>query len=216
MFEKLRFYVRAQNVRNYTKLMEKAHESKNIPLIDLYTKKIVSNAEKAIELGKKFEGEEYEDIKNGLENLLQIYKEIYDKIDNLSNRKETISKIMGSKGDTIEKQAINDLEKMVTGSFTTLGKGTVTDRSAQLVIQSLEVLYRRLEEPSSLNLIYFELDGKNHIPSAASKTLEKYVDKEIDLKQAQEELKNTIQQYSETFKKIGISNLKVNYLPSKN
>ena len=99
-------------------------------------------------------------------------------------------------------QAVKDLEQIM-GKFETLGKGTNLDRAAQLVIQSIEVAYRRLDR--ALQLIYFEMGGINQIPPAAATILKRYVTREIDLDTARSEFEEIVKQYKTVFEERGIT-----------
>lgn len=126
--------------------------------------------------------------------------------------RENLEKKLDDYGlNTDEKDAIKYLGN-IKNNFSTLGEGTETTRRSQLVMQSLEVLYRRLDKPSQLKLVYFEMGGVSQLPKKAANTLEEYVDGKINLDQAQKELKTTMKTYSDAFTKLGIKPTNISHL----
>jgi hypothetical protein len=104
-----------------------------------------------------------------------------------------------------KEQAKSDLAKVIT-HFGTLGPGTELDRAAQLVMQPIGVLERRLGKRDSIKMLYFEMqDSSKILPPSVYKVAEEYVNGNINETIAREKLQETQKQYEEIFKEMGLS-----------
>jgi hypothetical protein len=104
-----------------------------------------------------------------------------------------------------KEQAKSDLAKIIS-HFGTLGPGTELDRAAQLVIQPIGVLERRLSKRDTVKMLYFEMqDSSKILPPSVYKVAEEYVNGNINETTARERLQKTQKKYEEVFKEMGIS-----------
>ncbi len=101
--------------------------------------------------------------------------------------------------------AKQDLEKML-GSFSTIGSGSEQDRAAQLILQTLGVLQRRLGSPDMIKTLYLENpDAKNIIPETVYNMAEQYVDGKINQEEATAKLNEASEQYKKVFAEAGLN-----------
>ncbi|MCM2325124.1 MAG: hypothetical protein NDI94_01555 [Candidatus Woesearchaeota archaeon] len=102
-------------------------------------------------------------------------------------------------------QAKADLEA-VMATFGTLGPGDERGRAAQLVMQTLGVLERRLGNPTLIKLLYIDNnEASKLIPLAAYTVAQEYVNGTIAEPVAKERLQEASKQYAEAFKEMGIT-----------
>lgn len=101
-------------------------------------------------------------------------------------------------------QAKADLEKVMQ-QFGTVGAGTETDRAAQLVMQTLGVLERRLGNLTVIKMLYIDNSKASKlIPPTAYEVVQQYISGKINEDQARERLQEASRQYGEVFQKMGI------------
>ncbi len=101
--------------------------------------------------------------------------------------------------------AKQDLEKML-GRFSTIGPGSEQDRAAQLILQTLGVLQRRLGSPKIIKMLYLENpDAKNLIPETIYNVAEQYVNGKINQEEATAKLNEASKQYGKVFAEAGLN-----------
>lgn len=107
---------------------------------------------------------------------------------------------------TISKeQAKADLERIMV-QFKTLGPGSELDRAAQLVMQPIGVLERRLAKRDTIKMLYFEMqDSSKILPPLVYSVAQDYVKGIIDEPLARQKLQEIEIQYLEVFREMGIS-----------
>ncbi len=104
-----------------------------------------------------------------------------------------------------KEQAKLDLERVIS-HFGTLGTGTELDRAAQLVMQPIGVLERRLGKKDVIKMLYFDMqDSSKILPPSVYDVAKNYVDENINEDVARERLHDIQRQYGEVFKEMGIS-----------
>ena len=104
-----------------------------------------------------------------------------------------------------KEQARKDLEKIMS-RFGTIGDGTAVDRAAQLVMQTMGVLERRLNKRSTIKMLYFDMqDSSELLASSVYEVAQNYVKESIDENTAREKLQDVQKQYQEVFKDMGIT-----------
>ena len=97
-----------------------------------------------------------------------------------------------------------DIEKMLA-VFATLGQGNDIDRAAQMVLQSLQVLNRRLDNQGLLKILY--LNNPNTagmLPRVATDTVTKLCSGEITPDKAREIIDGSITLYVGVFEAMGV------------
>ena len=106
---------------------------------------------------------------------------------------------------TISKeQAKADLEK-VMAQFGTVGAGTESDRAAQLVMQTIGVLERRLGNLSAIKLVYIDnSEASKFLPPTVYGVAQQYISGSINESEARARLQDASRQYSEVFQEMGI------------
>ena len=102
-----------------------------------------------------------------------------------------------------KEQAKADLEKVMS-QFGTIGAGNENDRAAQLVMQTLRVLERRLGDPTGIKMLYINPEASKLIPPTAYEVAQQYIGGTIDETQARERLQDALRQYGEVFQEMGI------------
>lgn len=104
-----------------------------------------------------------------------------------------------------KEQAKADLER-VMGTYGTLGPGSELDRAAQLVMQPIGVLERRLDRKSLIRGIYFDMqDSSKLLPPAVYDVAKEYVEGKIEESVARQRLQEIEVQYEEVFRDMGLS-----------
>jgi hypothetical protein len=105
--------------------------------------------------------------------------------------------------DITPETARADLEK-VLGTFTTFGPGTPQERAAQLVLQTMGVLRRRLSSPSVIKMLYIDNpEARTMLPGAVVVVAESYIAGTITQEQASTQLENAEQEYRKVFSSLG-------------
>jgi len=100
--------------------------------------------------------------------------------------------------------AKQDLEK-VLGQFKTIGPGTEQDRAAQLVLQTLGVLQRRLGSPQIIKMLYLDnAEARILIPETVYTVASQYVGGQMTRQDAEQTLIDAIRQYEQVFAEAGI------------
>ena len=100
--------------------------------------------------------------------------------------------------------AKQDLEK-VLGQFNTIGPGSEQDRAAQLVLQTLGVLQRRLGSPKIIQMLYLDnSEAKDLIPETAQNVASQYVNGQMSQEEASQILTEAMEQYGKVFEEAGI------------
>lgn len=104
-----------------------------------------------------------------------------------------------------KEQAREDLEK-VMAKFSTIGSGEDIDRAAQLVMQTVGVLERRLGKRDTIKMLYFGIqDSSKLLPHSVYEVAKSYVDGTIDENTARQRLQEVQRQYKEVFQEMGIT-----------
>jgi hypothetical protein len=104
--------------------------------------------------------------------------------------------------------ARQDLEQML-GKVTTIGAGSDTERSAQLVLQTLSVLRRRLSNKPIIKMLYIDnAEAKALIPGTAYNIAEQYVNGSLTETDASTQLEQAEAAYNKVFSQMG-------YTPSR-
>lgn len=104
-----------------------------------------------------------------------------------------------------KEQAKIDLEK-VMAQFGTFGAGTELDRAAQLVMQPIGVLERRLGKIEMIKMLYFDMqDSSKMLPLSVYDVAQRYVAGSIDENTARAELQDIEGQYGQVFQEMGLS-----------
>ena len=112
---------------------------------------------------------------------------------------------MKNKMTITKEQAKADLERIMA-HFKTLGEGTEIDRAAQLVMQPIGVLERRLAKKDLIKMLYFDMqDSSKTLLPSVYEVARNYVDGQIEEAVARERLQDIQRQYGEVFKEMGIS-----------
>lgn len=102
-------------------------------------------------------------------------------------------------------QARTDLEK-VMARFETLGPGTENDRAAQLVMQTIGVLERRLGSPEVIKMLYMDNpEAAELLPPTVYEVAQGYIDGSIDEDTARAQLQDASKRYAEVFQEMGIT-----------
>jgi len=102
-------------------------------------------------------------------------------------------------------QAREDLEKVLQ-QFETVGAGSDNDRAAQLVMQTLGVLERRLGKPAIIKMLYVDNpDASKLLPQTVHEVAQQYAGGSIGETQARERLQDASRQYAEVFQEMGIT-----------
>jgi len=100
--------------------------------------------------------------------------------------------------------AKKDLEKIM-GRISTIGEGSTQDMAAQLILQTVGVLSRRLDDSFTLKLCYLDAeDAKEWIPGIVYDVASKLVAGEINQDRAYELLTEAEKQYTQIFKDAGL------------
>lgn len=95
---------------------------------------------------------------------------------------------------------------IVAGNFNTLGEGRAIDRLAQLVLQPLQVLQRRLDNKDIIKMLYLDnSEAKKVIPSYILDTLQDLCENRISRNEAKYQVSVAIQLYQRAFVKMEIS-----------
>jgi len=103
------------------------------------------------------------------------------------------------------KQAREDLTR-ITSEFGTAGGGTDVDRAAQLVMQTVGVLQRRLDKPDAIRLLYIDNPvAKETLPLSVYHVAQDYASGRIDESTARKRLDAILGEYGEVFGEMGIS-----------
>lgn len=101
-------------------------------------------------------------------------------------------------------QAKEDLEKVMQ-QYGTFGAGSENDRAAQLVMQTLGVLERRLGSPAVIKMLYLDNpEASKLIPPTVYEVAKQYIGGSIDEAKARERLQDASKQYAEVFEEMGI------------
>jgi hypothetical protein len=104
-----------------------------------------------------------------------------------------------------KEQAKEDLKKVME-KFGTLGAGNEKDRAAQLVMQTLGVLERRLRNTAAIKMLYIDnSEAAKLLPQTVYEVAKQYIDGKIDEAQARENLQDASKQYYEVFREMGIN-----------
>lgn len=104
-----------------------------------------------------------------------------------------------------KKQAKADLEKVMQ-QFGTIGAGSENDRAAQLVMQTIGVLERRLGNPPVIKMLYIDNpEASKLIPQTVYEVAQQYIWGSIDEAKARESLQDASRQYGEVFQEMGIT-----------
>lgn len=104
-----------------------------------------------------------------------------------------------------KEQAKADLKKVIQ-HFGTAGAGSENERAAQLVIQTLGVLERRLGKPAIIKMLYIDNpETSKLIPQTAYEVAQQYVEGNIDETQARESLQDASRQYDKVFQEMGVT-----------
>ena len=104
-----------------------------------------------------------------------------------------------------EKQAKADLDAIMS-TFVNMGQGTENDRAAQLIMQSIDVLERRLDNVAMLKLAYIDNPkAAELLPNTVYDVVKQYVDGCIDESTARKHLQDARQQYDLVFDKMSIT-----------
>ncbi len=107
---------------------------------------------------------------------------------------------------TITKErAKADLEKVMK-QYGTGGAGSKNDRAAQLVMQTIGVLERRLGNPEAIKMIYIDNPGASKLlPPTVYEVAKGYIGGSINEAEARERLQDASKQYGKVFQEMGIS-----------
>lgn len=112
--------------------------------------------------------------------------------------------IKGNKMAITKEQAKKDLETVMK-QFGTVGAGSEKDRAAQLVMQTLGVLERRLGNPKIIKMLYLDnLSASKLLPETVYEVAQQYVRGSIDRAEAAKRLQEASRQYEKAFKEMGI------------
>lgn len=104
-----------------------------------------------------------------------------------------------------KEQARADVEKVMQ-EFKTVGYGTESDRVAQLVMQTLGVLERRLGKRTAIKMLYIDNpDASRTLPPIVYETARQYIDGSINEAQARDILQDASRQYGAVFQEMGIN-----------
>jgi len=104
-----------------------------------------------------------------------------------------------------KEKAKADLEKVME-QFGTVGAGTENDRAAQLVMQTIGVLERRLGKPQIIKMLYLDnAEASKLLPPTVYEVAQEYVSGTINENEARERLKDASTQYGNVFEEMGIS-----------
>jgi len=104
-----------------------------------------------------------------------------------------------------KEQAKIDLEN-VMAQFGTVGAGSELDRAAQLVMQPIGVLERRLGNVQAIKMLYFGMqDSSKMLPQGVYNVAQRYASGSIDENTARTELEDIERQYAEVFQEMGLS-----------
>lgn len=104
-----------------------------------------------------------------------------------------------------KEQAKEDLEKVMQ-QFGSVGAGSENDRAAQLFMQTLGVLERRLGNPILIQMLYIDNpEASKLIPQTVYEVAQQYIDGNIDEAKARESLRDVSRQYGEVFQEMGIT-----------
>jgi hypothetical protein len=102
-------------------------------------------------------------------------------------------------------QARQDIENVMS-QYETLGQGRDVDRAAQLVVQTVEVLERRLGNKGAIKLVYFELqDASKLLPPSVYGVARDYIEGKIEEPVARQRLQEIQKGYKEVFREMGVS-----------
>ena len=104
-----------------------------------------------------------------------------------------------------QEQAKKDLENIMQ-EFSTVGTGSEKSRAAQLILQTLGVLGRRLDKPGAIKMLYLENpEASKILPPTVREIASRYVNGDLTQEQAREDLQSASAQYEKVFKDMGIS-----------
>lgn len=104
-----------------------------------------------------------------------------------------------------KEQAKADLEK-VMAQFGTIGAGNANDRAAQLVMQTLGVLERRLGNPEMIKMLYIDNpEASKILPQAVYTLAQEYIAGSISHEEAKARLHDASEQYKAVFEDMGIA-----------
>lgn len=133
----------------------------------------------------------------------------------LKNDKSANVPLEISTSGIVPEVAREDIEKALS-VFRTLGGGTDIDRAAQIVLQSLQVLSHRLDNPTVLKILYLDNPGATRIlPRLATDTVAKLCSGEITSDKAQKIIDEAISQYVRVFEEMGVKPATISVLFSK-
>ncbi len=104
-----------------------------------------------------------------------------------------------------KEQAKADLEKVME-QFGTVGAGNENDRAAQLVMQTIGVLERRLGNAAAIKLVYIDNpEASKLLPPTVYEVAQQYIGGNINEAEARERLQDASRQYGEVFQEMGIT-----------
>ncbi len=98
--------------------------------------------------------------------------------------------------------AREDIRKVMM-TFDSIGPGNERDRAAQLVLQSVEILMRRLDKPRVLEILYTDEEAVRLLPESIKQVVQDLIKGEITPDAASERLAKILQLYREVFKEMG-------------
>lgn len=112
-------------------------------------------------------------------------------------------------------QAKEEIEKVLK-IYSTIGDGTEQDRAAQLILQTTDVLSKRLDNTKVIKMLYLDnVEASKLLPETVFKTATDLVNGDINKGQAEQNLKEAREAYQQAFKQMEINPSDSNVLFSK-
>ncbi|MFA7717490.1 MAG: hypothetical protein WC875_02150 [Candidatus Absconditabacterales bacterium] len=130
-------------------------------------------------------------------------------------QKETLKEVSDAMPEITTEKVKSDISKMLT-LFGTFGKGSEQDRSAQLILQSIDVLSRRLDDVVILKMLYLDnSEASKLLPETVLQIATDFIEGKINQTEAKKNLEKIKSIYQEAFQEMGINPVNIDMLNVK-
>jgi hypothetical protein len=117
-------------------------------------------------------------------------------------QKETLKEVSDAMPEITTEKVKSDISKMLT-LFGTFGKGSEQDRSAQLILQSIDVLSRRLDDVVILKMLYLDnSEASKLLPETVLQIATDFIEGKINQTEAKKNLEKIKSIYQEAFQEM--------------
>lgn len=130
-------------------------------------------------------------------------------------QKETLKEVSDAMPEITTEKVKSDISKMLT-LFGTFGKGSEQDRSAQLILQSIDVLSRRLDDVVILKMLYLDnSEASKLLPETVLQIATDFIEGKINQTEAKKNLEKIKSIYQEAFQEMWINPVNIDMLNVK-